>query len=100
MNTLLKKDLEQVYFTLQKHKENMFIRKGYFSRKIYFMKSILKLHLLNIFNNLDNNNYKNKGFLIAKIMKNGFNVRKCEYYMENFQYSNCIVISKNIINYL
>lgn len=39
-----------------------------------------------------------RGFVLAKIMPNGVAIRKYEHYMDNFQYSNYLAISKRIIN--
>lgn len=39
-----------------------------------------------------------KGFSIAKILKRGLDLRKWEHFMENFQYSNYVAISNNILN--
>jgi hypothetical protein len=41
-----------------------------------------------------------KGFKIAKIMPNGLEIREYRPFMDNFQYSNYVAISKNILEKL
>jgi FkbM family methyltransferase len=40
---------------------------------------------------------KNRCFLISKIMKNGLEIREYHPFMENFQYSNYVAISKKVL---
>jgi len=54
-----------------------------------------KTRLLDFFNI-----FEQKGFIICKIMPIGLEIRKFEYWMENFQYSNFVAIPKKIINFL
>lgn len=39
----------------------------------------------------------NRDFIVAKIMKNGLEIRDYEPYMENYMYSNYVAISKNML---
>lgn len=42
--------------------------------------------------------FEKRNFLIAKIMPNGLEVRKYKPYMDNFNYSNYVAISRRLIN--
>ena len=46
------------------------------------------------------NIFEEKGFIVCKIMKKGLEIRKFEYWMENFQYYNYVAISKKLIGCL
>ena len=79
--------------------------------KISRLKRKLRDVSLSIFNKIENNgnyNFSENGeelfitnlarsFKIAKIMKNGLELREYQPYMDNFNYSNYVAVSKRLI---